>query len=118
RRDRAVGLDGTLVLAEVLEGLGPAEGGDVAQAARETFLPALESREGQLVEVTAGRILRRRKAVQVVVQMPGERGEHLDQILVRGRGAGGVAGVRPGGEGARAEGCGEGDRGCARGRAP
>src|SRR5262249_57444646 len=114
----AGGCEGALVLAEVLEGLGPAEGGDVAQAAGEPLLPALESGEGQLVEVAAGRVLRRREAVQVVVQVPGERGEHLDEVLVRGRGAGGVARVQRGREGAGGGGEGNGDDGDAHGPPP
>ena len=83
RRHLTVRVGRTLILAEALERLGASERGDVAHAAREALLPALEPRQRQLVEIVAGRILRRREPVDVVAQVPGERGQHLDEVLVR-----------------------------------
>jgi len=38
-------------------------------------------------------IARRGKAVEVVVQVPCDRGEDFEQVLVRGEGADGIAGA-------------------------
>src|SRR5439155_887787 len=81
-------------LAEVLERLGAREAGHVAQAPRIAFLPVLQAVERELVEVVAGGVVRGREAVGVVLQMPGEVGEDLEQVLVGRQGAGRVAGGR------------------------
>src|SRR5216684_855874 len=78
----AVEVGGGPVLAQVLERLGARVAGHVAQPPGIALLPVLEAVEGELVEVVAGGVLRGREAVGIVLQMPGQVGEHLEQVLV------------------------------------
>ena len=88
----AVGSARGVVRAEALERLTAAEGRDVTEPARITRLPALQPLERQLVEVVTGRVLRGGEAVGVVVEVPGEVGDDLEQVLVGGEGTGRITG--------------------------
>src|SRR5439155_1130863 len=92
----AVEVGGGPVLAQVLERLGARVAGHVAQPPGIALLPVLEAVERELVEVVAGGVLRGREAVGVVLQVPGQVGEDLEQVLVGREGAGRVPrGRRP-----------------------
>src|SRR5207248_1296665 len=86
----AVEVGGGPVLAQVLERLGARVAGHVTQPPGIALLPVLEAVERELVEVVAGGVLRGREAVGVVLQVPGQVGEDLEQVLVGREGAGRV----------------------------
>ena len=95
-RDLTVGVRCLLVCAQPFEGFGAPEGRDVAEVRWEALLPALQPGERQGEEVVPGRIARRREAVEVVVRVPRERRQDLEEVFVRREGTGGLAAVGQG----------------------